>query len=752
MISKQLEMTLGMAFTEAHERRHEYLCVEHLLYALLEDDFGRDIIVNCGGDTELLRQSLEQFFENDVNRVPGDVEYVPTQTVAFERVMQRALSHVHYSGKKEVDAGDVLAAMFEERESHSAFFLRTQGINRLDVLNFLSHGISKYDQGAEEDDELDDEAFDEEDGAPERRRTRDPLEAFTENLTERARAGKIDPLIGREPELRRTLQILCRRLKNNPVYVGEPGVGKTAIVEGLALRVVEGKVPDMLKDVTILRLDMAALLAGTRFRGDFEQRMKAVIEALVTKDDIVLFIDEIHTVVGAGATTDSTMDASNMLKPVLARGDVRCIGATTYEEYKNHFERDRALSRRFQKVEISEPTVEETVLILRGLKQHYEKHHKVTYTDTALRAAAELSAKHINDRFLPDKAIDVIDEAGARIKLMPKGRRKSIRPADIEQVVAEIAKIPARSVSSSDKTRLGNLADQLKRVVFGQDEAIQAMATAIKRARAGLGNTDKPVGSFLFTGPTGVGKTEVAKQLSYILGVHFARYDMSEYMEKHAVARLIGSPPGYVGFEQGGMLVDEIRKHPHCVLLLDEIEKAHEDLFSILLQVMDRATLTDNSGRKADFRNAILIMTSNAGARDLTARSIGFGSIEGSNKGKSLKAVEKMFSPEFRNRLDGIITFNNLDPEIISRIVDKFIAELQLRLMGNKVALTMTPEARAWLAKKGYDPSYGARPLGRVIQTEIKDQIADEILFGKLVKGGKVEVGLDDDRLTFAYT
>jgi ATP-dependent Clp protease ATP-binding subunit ClpA len=747
MISKDLEVALGMAVREAQERRHEYLCVEHLLYVLLEDSLGRDIVVNCGGDVDALTVSLNDLFEERLEQLPEGTEEMPEQTVAFERLLQRAITHVHFAGKTEADAGDVLAALLEDQDSEGAHLLRTQGITRLDVLNYISHGIGKADFIENPGDEEADPADGKESAQP----RRDPVEAFTIDLAERAAAGKIDPLIGREFELRRLIQILCRRLKNNPILVGEPGVGKTAIVEGLALRIHEGNVPPAVAGFHVLCLDLPAMLAGTKFRGDFEQRLKAVIEGLVQRENTVLFIDEMHTIVGAGSTSDSAMDASNILKPVLASGDLRCIGSTTHEEYKRYIEKDRALSRRFQKVEVPEPTVEETILILRGLKSRFEDHHGIKYTDSALRAAVELSAKHVNDRYLPDKAIDVIDEAGAMLKAMPSTNKKSIRPKDIEAVISLIARIPARSVSSSDKIQLGSLEEELKRVVYGQEESIHAVCTAIKRSRAGLGQPDRPVGCFLFAGPTGVGKTEVAKQLAQIMGVHFCRYDMSEYMEKHAVARLIGAPPGYVGFDQGGLLTDEIRKHPYCVVLLDEIEKAHEDVYNILLQVMDHATLTDNTGNHADFRNVVLIMTSNAGARDIAAKTIGFGGEGDDRSGKSMKAIEKAFSPEFRNRLDAIVQFHGLALSVMESIVDKFIRELQGALSERKVVLTLTEDARRWLAEKGHDPTFGARPLARLIQTDIKDQIADELLFGKLEKGGKVTVDVADNKLTFVY-
>ena len=746
MISKELETTLSAAVAQARRRRHEYLCVEHLLYAMLDEPHGREVLVHCGCNVGRLRKSIEEFFASDLDSVPPDVQPVAQQTAAFERVMQRAILHVKYSGKNEVDNGDILAAIFEEEDSHAAYFLGAQGVSRLDVLNYVSHGVSAagVEEGVFEREEDEEETAEIEE---ERRPRRDPLEQYTVNLTQRASAGKIDPLIGRDLEIRRSIRILGRRRKNNPIYVGEPGVGKTALAEGLALRIHEGRVPAVLKGVEILMLDLPALLAGTKFRGDFEARLKAVLARLVPRKDVILFIDEIHTVVGAGSTTDSSMDASTILKPALASGELRCIGSTTYEEYKNHFEKDRALSRRFQKVELAEPSVSETVRILRGLKSRYEQHHGIRYTDSALQAAADLSAKYVNDRFLPDKAIDVIDEAGANAKLVEGRGKKTVRPADVEMVVAEMAKVPVRKVSASDKERLASLDEELRRVVFGQDAAIGAVATAIKRARAGLRGPEKPIGSFLFTGPTGVGKTEVAKQLAQVLGVHFSRYDMSEYMEKHTVSRLIGAPPGYVGFDQGGLLTDDVRRHPHAVLLLDEIEKAHADLFSILLQVMDHATLTDNNGKKADFRNVILIMTSNAGAREMAANTVGFRTAPDDQAGKGMKAIEKTFTPEFRNRLDAIVSFNPLPMPIIERIVDKFVGEIQLRLGPKKVTLSLTPRARTWLAENGFDPKFGARPLERLIQTEITNAVTDEILFGRLEKGGEVRIDLKGERL-----
>jgi ATP-dependent Clp protease ATP-binding subunit ClpA len=743
MISKELSATLGFAVREAKKRRHDHVCVEHVLYAILHDEYGIEIIRNCGGDIEHLKGQLARFFDERMDSVPEGSEYVFQQTAGFQRVIQRAVNHARSAEKPEVDVGDILASIFQEKESHASYFMQAEGITRLDVLNYISHEAPKENYAEPE-------APDQEGGAKSKGQV-DLLAAFTTELVQKAAEGKIDPLIGREVELERTVQVLCRRRKNNPVFVGEPGVGKTALAEGLAIMVHEKRIPDLLKDVRIYALDLGSMLAGTKFRGDFEKRLKGVITALKEKKDAILFIDEIHTIVGAGATSGGSMDASNIMKPFLASGEIRCIGSTTYEEYQNHLEKDRALSRRFEKIEVPEPTTRETYKILKGLKSYYEEHHDILYTDSALKSAAELSAKYINDRFLPDKAIDVIDETGAYIRLTGGSRRRKIHPADIEKIVAKIAKIPTQSVSVTDKSRLENLGKNLKRVVFGQDDAIQSLTTAIKRSRAGLGTPDHPVGSFLFTGPTGVGKTEVARQASSNLGVKFLRFDMSEYMEKHAVARLIGAPPGYIGFDQGGLLTDGVRKHPHSVLLFDEIEKAHPDLYNILLQVLDYATLTDNNGKKADFRNVIIIMTSNAGAREMSAQTIGFGDTTRDVKRKGEKAIEKFFSPEFRNRLDGIITFNSLDVGIMEKIVDKFIRELNLQLSPKKVTLSITDEVRTWLAKKGHDPRYGARPLGRVIQTEIKDRLTDEILFGALEKGGTTLVRLDGDTLDFVF-
>ena len=747
MISKELTATLSFAVREAKRRRHEHVCLEHMLFALLHDEMGVEIIEGCGGNVENLKHALDIFFRDRMTAVPDGRDYIFQQTAGFQRVIQRAVNHARSAEKQEVDVGDILASMFMEKESHAVYFLTLEGISRLDVLNYISHEVST--KGAFRDDPVVEPKTG---GADARKKRVNPLKAFTIDLVERADGGHLDPLIGRETELDRTVQILCRRRKHNPVFVGEPGVGKTALAEGLAIKVSKGDVPDLLEGIRIYSLDMGALLAGTKFRGDFEQRLKGVLAALKKKKDAILFIDEIHTIVGAGATSSGSMDASNIMKPFLTAGEVRCIGSTTYEEYQNHFEKDRALSRRFEKVEIAEPSVDETYQILKGLKTYYEEHHGLTYTEPALQAAAELSAKYINDRFLPDKAIDVIDEAGAFVRLSGSSRRKNINPADIEKIVAKMAKIPPQSVNSSDKSKLATLEDRLKEMVFGQDSAITALVTAIKRSRAGLGTPERPVGSFLFTGPTGVGKTEVARQVSANLGIQFLRFDMSEYMEKHAVARLIGAPPGYIGFDQGGLLTDGIRKHPHSVLLLDEIEKAHPDLFNILLQVLDYATLTDNNGKRADFRNVIIIMTSNAGAREMSTNTIGFGSPTSDVEQKSIKAVEKLFSPEFRNRLDGIIGFSALNISIMEKIVDKFMAELNLQLAAKKVTLTLSDPARRQLAEAGHDPRYGARPLSRLIQTKIKDPLTDEILFGRLEKGGSVWVDLEDGEFVFSYS
>ena len=746
MISKELESTLNVAVKEAKKRRHEYVCLEHLLYALLQDKDASGAIINCGGDIDRLRKGLEEFFDRQLQGLPEGLDQEPQQTLGFHRILQRAVIHAQSAEKKEINGGNLLIAMFREPDSYAVYLLEEQGITRFDVVNYVSHGVSKI-AAAEEPEQIQEEQGQEEKSG----QRQNPLKAFTIDLVEKARQGNIDPLIGRDDEIERTIHVLCRRRKNNPIYVGDPGVGKTALAEGLALKIHGGEVPEVLKTSVIYSLDMGALLAGTKFRGDFEARLKGVLTGLKKHPNSILFIDEIHTIVGAGATSGGSMDASNILKPALASGELRCIGSTTYHDYKSYFERDRALARRFQKIEIPEPSQEEAFKILSGLKPHYEKHHGVHYSTAAVRAAVQLSAKHINDRRLPDKAIDVIDEVGAAVKILPaEKRKKTIGPKDIEKIVAKIAKIPPRSVSTSDKDQLQNLERDLKLVVYGQDAAIEMLASTIKLSRSGLGHPEKPIGCFLFAGPTGVGKTEVAKQLAQVMGIEFIRFDMSEYMEKHTVSRLIGAPPGYVGFDQGGLLTDAVNRNPYAVLLLDEIEKAHPDLFNILLQVMDHAALTDNNGKKADFRNIIMIMTTNAGAREMSGAPLGFGAQ--SNAGKGKEAIEKMFSPEFRNRLDASISFNSLSRENIERVVDKFIMELDHQLNERKVFLQLTAGARRWFAERGYDPAFGARPMARLIQNEIKRVLADEILFGRLQNGGKVEVDENEGKLTFTYS
>jgi ATP-dependent Clp protease ATP-binding subunit ClpA len=744
-LSRALEASLGLAVREARRRRHEFLTLEHVLWALLHDEAVADVIRSCGGDLPQLRQELERYLDDQLDTLPPGDDRPPQQTLSFQRVLQRAAAHVQSAGREEIDGRNLLAAIFREPDSHAAFLLSQQGITRLDVITYLSHGVAKLPSGPEPQPSGGD-ASDDEEAAP----TRDPLASFTVNLVERAAAGKIDPLIGRTRELERTVHVLCRRRKNNPIFVGDPGVGKTAVVEGLALRIHRHEVPAGLRDAQIYALDMGALIAGTKFRGEFEARLKAVLSALREKPGAILFIDEIHTVVGAGATHGGSMDASNLLKPALATGEMRCIGATTFQDFKQHFERDRALARRFQKIELTEPSVQETIEILRGLKGPYEAHHRVTYTDDALSAAAELSAKHVHDRFLPDKAIDVIDEAGAAAQVAPESEEPTrIGTDEIEHIIATMARIPPRQVSTSDRERLETLDRDLKLLVFGQDGAVAQVVSAIRLARAGLGTPDKPVGSFLFEGPTGVGKTELAKQLAAALGVEFLRFDMSEYMEKHTVSRLIGAPPGYVGFDQGGLLTDAIRRTPHAVLLLDEIEKAHPDLFNILLQVMDHATLTDATGRKADFRHVVLIMTTNAGAQEMAAAAIGFGKVSNAEKGQ--KALERLFSPEFRNRLDAVVHFAPLEADAVERVVDKFMTQLDAQLAAKRVTVELTPAARRWLAERGYDRTFGARPMTRLIQEHVKRPLADEMLFGRLKDGGRVEIDAGDDGLRFTY-
>lgn len=755
MLSRNLEQTLHRALSLASERRHEYATLEHLLLGLADDSDAATVLRACGVDLDKLRQDLSEFLDKDLSGLATDRPGDPKPTAGFQRVVQRAAIHVQSSGRDEVTGANVLVALFSERESHAVYFLQLQDMTRLDAVNFISHGIAKAPgraaqrpvQGSKEEGSHGEGEREEKPG----RRSQDALSNYCVNLNKKAAAGKIDPLIGRDSEIERTIQILCRRTKNNPLYVGDPGVGKTAIAEGLAKRIVEGDVPEVLAKATIFALDMGALLAGTRYRGDFEERLKAVVTELENHPGAVLFIDEIHTVIGAGATSGGAMDASNLLKPALASGALRCIGSTTYKEFRNYFEKDRALVRRFQKIDVNEPSMEDAVKILRGLKTNYEKHHKVRYTEEAIRGAVELSAKYINDRKLPDKAIDVIDEVGASRMLQPEGKRKkTVTLKDVEEIVAKIARIPPKSVSADDKETLRNLERDLKAMVFGQDKAIEALAAAIKLSRAGLREAEKPIGNYLFSGPTGVGKTEVARQLSSTLGIELTRFDMSEYMERHSVSRLIGAPPGYVGFDQGGLLTDAVDQHPHCVLLLDEIEKAHPDLFNILLQVMDHGKLTDHNGKVVDFRNVILIMTTNAGASDLAKEAIGFG--REVRVGEDEDAIKRLFTPEFRNRLDAIIPFAGLTPEIVGRVVEKFVMQLEAQLADRNVTIELSSAAKEWLAERGYDRLYGARPLARVIQEHIKKPLAEELLFGKLARGGAVKVALKDDKLDFEFT
>ena len=750
MFSRTAERVLNSAAREAVTRRHAHLTLEHLLFAILGEPSGEKILRAAGADTTRLKAELETVLSDTLDTLPAGTRRQPEQTLAFRRALQTAVLHVQSAGKTEAEIGDILAAILQQSRSHAVDLLAAHGVTRLDVLNYISHGVSKSPVH-EEEEEADPAAGGVGEEGP--GTAREPLAAYTVNLTERARQGKLDPVIGRGAELQRALEILCRRRKNNPVFVGDPGVGKTALVEGLATKLLAPDAPEVLKGAEVYALDTGALLAGTRYRGDFEERFKAVLAALKKRPKAILFIDEMHTMVGAGATTGGTMDLANLVKPVLTEGDIRLIGSTTFEEFK-HVEKDRALARRVQKITVNEPTLEETVQILKGLRARYEEHHRVAYTEAAIEAAARLARRHLRDHRLPDSAIDVLDEAGAALRLQAGAAKgtETVDVPEIERVVARMARIPEKQASASDKERLRTLEESLQRVVFGQEEAVHAAAMAIKRARAGLGHPDHPAGTFLFTGPTGVGKTELAKQLALHLGNEFIRYDMSEYAEKHAVARLIGAPPGYVGFEQGGLLVDAVRTHPYSVVLMDEIEKAHPDLFNILLQVMDHATLTDNTGRKADFRQSILIMTSNAGSREMTAGMIGFSkdvAREAGKRGKS--AIERVFSPEFRNRLDAVITFKALTMEVMETIVDKFILQLEAQLTERRVAIALSAEARAWLAKKGYDRVYGARPLARVIQTEVRDRLTDEILFGRLEQGGTVAIGLEGDTLTFTF-
>jgi len=744
MLSKELEFTLNQAFREAREHQHEFMTIEHLLLALLDNPAAAEVLRACAADIPTLRSELAEFLDETTPRIPVEDDRETQPTLGFQRVLQRAVFHVQSSEKNEVTGANVLVAIFSEQDSQAVYFLEKQGISRLDVVNYISHGISKVPSESQPEQPEGSVSTQGEDGES----VKSALDTYAANLNDLARQGKIDPLIGRQHEVERTVQILCRRRKNNPLLVGEAGVGKTAIAEGLAKRIVDGQVPEILSPCTLYALDLGGLVAGTKYRGDFEKRLKAVLAELKAQPDAVLFIDEIHTVIGAGAASGGVMDASNLIKPMLANGDLRCIGSTTYQEYRGIFEKDRALARRFQKVDIEEPSVEDTIEILRGLKSRFEEHHEVKYSAKALRAAAELADKFINDRHMPDKAIDVIDEAGAANRLLPPSRRKkTVGVGEVEAIVAKIARIPPRKVSASDTESLKNLNRDLQMVVFGQDPAIEALSAAIRMNRSGLGTDQKPVGSFLFAGPTGVGKTEVSRQLARVLGMQLIRFDMSEYMERHTVSRLIGAPPGYVGFDQGGLLTEEINKHPHAVLLLDEIEKAHPDVFNLLLQVMDHGTLTDNNGRKADFRNVIIIMTTNAGATEMSRRSIGFTTQDHSSDG--MEAINRMFTPEFRNRLDAIIQFAPLEEQTIVHVVDKFLFELEQQLQEKQVSLSVDEEAKSWLAQHGYDPQMGARPMARLIQEKIKKGLAEHLLFGELVQGGEVRIGLKENELTF---
>ena len=742
MLSKELEFTLNLAFKEAREKNHEFMTVEHLLYALLGNPSAVEVLRACGGNLEQLKQDVGIFLEETTPKLSDEDTRETQPTLGFQRVLQRAVFHVQSSDKTEVTGANVLVAIFSEQESQAVYFLNKLNITRLDVVNYISHGISKVFDQPEENTEnsVDAETADS--------TAKQPLESFAVNLNEQAAQGKIDPLIGRRAETNRTVQILCRRRKNNPLFVGEAGVGKTALAEGLAKMIVDGEVPNVLLNCTIYALDLGALVAGTKYRGDFEKRFKAVLNQLRNEEGSILFIDEIHTIIGAGAASGGVMDASNLMKPMLASGELKCIGSTTFQEYRGIFEKDHALTRRFQKVDINEPSVEETIDILKGLKTRFEEHHKIKYSARALRSAAELADRYINDRHLPDKAVDVIDEAGAGQRLLPPSRRKkTVSVSDIEHVIAQMARIPEKTVSASDKEGLRNLERDLKMVVYGQDDAIETLAAAIKMSRSGLGNADKPIGSFLFAGPTGVGKTEVTRQLARIMGLELVRFDMSEYMERHTVSRLIGAPPGYIGYDQGGLLTEAITKNPHVVLLLDEVEKAHPDVFNLLLQVMDHGTLTDNNGRKADFRNVAIIMTTNAGAQDSSRASIGFTRQDHSSD--AMEAIKRLFTPEFRNRLDAIVQFNALGPENISRVVDKFIFELEAQLQEQNVTIEVDADARIWLAERGYDPKMGARPMTRTIQQYIKKPLAEELLFGELAQGGHLIIHLGEDELSF---